>query len=258
MACERIRRTPVEGLSLSLLDLSDGALLTILSFSSLDDVAQLAQCNRYLHRLVHKDVYRLRDAAMIHKSRAPTSRQRLHRWAKGESCLDNAISAFFRNEATKIPKHVLLTPTATSETMLCVYSIKQQSVLWQGFLPWATATTSLPGGWHLDVAPLRSMWAHLLPRTGTTTASLEQICKVVDDLVFALAVVDGGTRLPRAHLVTCTNGVALSQRQHGNRMPSSFVLRQQRVEAVPVVVHLALHTSGNILESCQISYFSVR
>ena len=241
--------TPTPGL----LDLGQDSLLNVLSFCSLHDVARFGLTNRSLHHLVEEE-YRLRDARMTNnKSRASTARQRMYRWATGQACLDQATAGFFRNESKCSRPRFLLYPSATSEAMLRLYSLKQQSVLWEGFLPWKEAAP----GWQLDVAPLCATWNSLVQPVSQSpaAASLELVSQVIEDLVFVLVIVESGGRHPEAHLVTCTQGVALSQRQHGSRNPSSFVLRQRRIEEFPIVVHLSLHTCGNVLENCQICYF---
>ena len=233
-----------------MLDLGDGPLLTILSFCDLPTVSRVAQTSHGMHRLVQQEC-RLRDACygMDQKSRATTAQQRLQRWAVGQACLEQATRTL------PAPQHVLIDPSEGAETMLRLFSVSRSAVLWEGFLPRSACCSS---GWQLEVGPLQHVWRQIIHPS--ISYSLEILSQAVEDLVVALVIVDQNTK---AHLVTCTQGVALSQRQHNaaaNSLQtlSTFVLRQQGVQRLPVVVHVALKADADALKGINVSYFCAR
>jgi hypothetical protein len=136
------------------------------------------------------------------------------------------------------------------------------------------------------------VWAHFSKALPTAaTSALESLSQLVDDWVVVLVVVgrdeeedcgpddnndDSSTYTRRHHdttarLVTCTQGVALSQRQHFVETPSAsspaaactFCLRPQRV-APHLCVHVTLkacptsHDGGGGLQALTVSYLCVR
>jgi hypothetical protein len=160
-----------------------------------------------------------------------------------------SVSAFARKGVSRREAALLLClctssshrPT-TTEAWLRLYSVRRQAVVWEGFLPWVAPTTTPTntastqqqrGSWQVDVRALAPVWAHFTKALPTAaTSALESLSQLVDDWVVVLVVVgrdeeedcspddnDGSSTSVRHHdttarLVTCTQGVALSQRQH--------------------------------------------
>lgn len=233
-----------------ILDLGEGPLITILSFCDLPTVSRVAQTNHNMHRVVQAE-WSLRDAlySMDQKSRAVAPRERLQRWAVGQACIDEAMAT------PQAPQRVLIEPSDEAETMLRLFSVSRGSVLWEGFLPRSGYSSS---GWQLEVGPLQQVWRQVVH--ASMSSSLELLSQAVEDLVIAVAIVDQNRK---THLVACTQGVALSQRQHNAAamnmsVPATFVLRQQWLQGLPVVVHLSLRTDATALTDISVSYFCVR
>eukprot|EP00977_Amphora_coffeiformis_P020555 scaffold8371_cov199-Amphora_coffeaeformis.AAC.8 len=257
MECEANNTSKQVGMEM--LDLGDDLLCTILSFCDLPTISRVAQTNHCLHRLVQHE-WCWRDASYYsidQKSRrAQTARERLQRWAVGQSCLAQAMQTL-----SAVPKHVLVEPSEGAETMLRLFSVRRNTVLWEGFLPRIECNSS---GWQLDVEPLQHVWRQMIMHP-SFSSSLELLSQALEDLVVGLVIVDPSST--KAHLVTCTQGVALSQRQHTatnstmpqqQQPPCTFVLRQQWVQQLPVVVHVALKADATTLMGINVSYFSAR
>ena len=263
--CKTNNHNALLAVPLNFLDLGEGPLSTILSFLPLRDVASLACVHSYCWRFLVQQEYQLRDVAMdeMTKSRAATPQKRLQRWAVATAQCDAAAKAWERG-VPAVPSHVALDLSPSCEIMLRLYSICREKIIWQGFLP-CQHTSSSPNnnsqgsasGWQLDVTLLRPVWAQLVkPLTSLPSPSmLECVSQIVEDLVVTLVLVG---KTGAARLVTCTQGVALSQRQHGVQSPSTFVLRQQKVAGLPIVVHVALKAEAQILNELNVSYFCVR
>lgn len=263
------------------LDIGDGPLATILSFLDVRDLPKTSLTCRYMNGLCEQE-WAIRDAMLPakSKSKATTPKERCQRLALGQETLDAATCSFLAGEPAS-PRHVILKPLESSETMLRLYSITNQSVLWEGFLPLSCNAGDGSNnnqqqqqsgnsiGWKLDVAPLSSFWSQMVkPLPTSAISSLEVVSQLVDDLVVILVDVSRqGKRPVEARLVTCTQGVALSQRQHTSDMggirsespsPSTFVLRQQVVKGMPVVVHLSFKAHADVLDEINVSYFCLR
>ena len=240
-----------------ILDLGDDLLRTMLSFCDLPTISRIAQTNHCMHNIVQQE-WCWRDASHYspdQKSRwAKTARERLQRWAVGQSCLARATQT-----PPAIPQHVLIDPSQGAETMLRLFSVRRNAVLWEGFLPRMGCSSA---GWQLNVEPLQHVWRQMIMQP-SFSSSLELLSQAVEDLVVALVIVDLSST--KARLVTCTQGVALSQRQHTaanstsqQQPPCTFVLRQQWVHQLPVVVHVALKADATALMSINVTYFCAR
>ena len=266
-------------------DLGEGPLWTILSFCPLSAVAAVACTDRYLYQHCQQE-WKLRDNVMQAKSCAPTPRQRLRRWAVADALASRlareswmqmqSTTTRSSQKKTALPQHVVLQPP--DEVMVHLYSQSRQANLWKGFLPCRGLHENdddngqEQSGWQVRLKALQPAWSQLVQSfascySGANGSSLDQLTRFVEDLRIVVVRVNhhddkATTRAfpPTAHLITCTAGVALCQRPNASHpaTPTTFVLRQQWVANVPVVVHLSIRAHANVLDELKVSYFCVR
>ena len=262
-----------EPTSMHLHDLGEGPLWTILSFCTLSDVAQVSCVDRTLSQLCQGE-WKMRDAVMEAKSCASTPRQRLRRWALADTCARRATKALrSSSESLMFPQHVFLKPP--SEIMLHLYSQSKRSLLWRGFLPCLgrhDSNEQQSSGWQVDLETLGPIWTKLVQsstsKSDSNRSPLDRLSHFVEDLwVVLVHVSDKATPTSsccqvcsstcQAHLITCTAGVALCQRPNAAHAaaPTTFVLRQQWVAHVPVVVHLSIRAHADVLDEMQVLVF---